>query len=509
MTELLQGGPAVPTRRPVIVIPARFSVGATALRSRAEVAARALVEAVWAAGGEPLIVHPSAPGGSVSVDEVRDRLWMADGVLLPGGGDLAARWSGQDHHETLYDVDEEQDAFDLALASVALADELPLLAVCRGNQVVNVLLGGDLVQDMGETVGDHRHRVHEIEVVDAWPAGGAGRPVPGVLLPPPVPGPARRRAWCPPPWPRTASSRRSCCPNAQAWYLGVQWHPEDLAATDPVAGRHLPAFVDACALALRPPSPRTAGLVRRIVSSPHSPPPRRQWAFHHAERRPGMTGCGCTTSRCRSTATSPDRTRGSTTRSASGGWRCTTGSSRPRPGAAMIGESGGTAGARRRVPPAGHRGHRRHDHGPQHVRPGPRRVARRLLAGLVGRRAAVPPRRLRAHPSRSAHRWRWPAAPPSTSSPTGSSSALEQATEAAAGQDIRLGGGASTVRQFLRAGLVDELHLAIVPILLGSGERLFDDLPALSETLRGRRGRPLAGGRPRPPRPTGMRDPRG
>jgi dihydrofolate reductase len=57
----------------------------------------------------------------------------------------------------------------------------------------------------------------------------------------------------------------------------------------------------------------------------------------------------------------------------------------------------------------------------------------------------------------------------------GIESALAQAFDAAGGQDVRLGGGASTVRQYLRAGLLDELHLAIVPILLGGGERLFDD----------------------------------
>jgi dihydrofolate reductase len=52
-------------------------------------------------------------------------------------------------------------------------------------------------------------------------------------------------------------------------------------------------------------------------------------------------------------------------------------------------------------------------------------------------------------------------------------SALQQAFQAADGQDVRLGGGAATVRDYLREGLVDELHLAIVPVLLGSGERLF------------------------------------
>jgi dihydrofolate reductase len=58
----------------------------------------------------------------------------------------------------------------------------------------------------------------------------------------------------------------------------------------------------------------------------------------------------------------------------------------------------------------------------------------------------------------------------------GIGSALEQAFEAAGGEDVRLGGGARTIQQYLRAGLVDEMHVAIVPVLLGQGERLFDDL---------------------------------
>lgn len=63
----------------------------------------------------------------------------------------------------------------------------------------------------------------------------------------------------------------------------------------------------------------------------------------------------------------------------------------------------------------------------------------------------------------------------------GIQSAYEQARKAANGKDIRLGGGVATVRQYLQAGLVDEMHLAISPILLGSGENLFEgiDLRAL------------------------------
>jgi dihydrofolate reductase len=54
--------------------------------------------------------------------------------------------------------------------------------------------------------------------------------------------------------------------------------------------------------------------------------------------------------------------------------------------------------------------------------------------------------------------------------------ALEQARTAAGGRDVRVGGGVSTIRQYLQAGLIDELHLVMRPVLLGSGEPLLQDL---------------------------------
>ncbi len=54
--------------------------------------------------------------------------------------------------------------------------------------------------------------------------------------------------------------------------------------------------------------------------------------------------------------------------------------------------------------------------------------------------------------------------------------ALKRATEAAAGKDVRLGGGVATIRQYLTAGLIDEMHLAVSPVLLGSGEHLLADI---------------------------------
>lgn len=243
--RLLRVGDRSPqaSRRPLIVVPARFSASASALRYRADVTARALLDAVYAAGGEPLVVHPVAPGAEIDGAEVAQRLWYADGVLLPGGGDLAARWAGQEAHATEYDVDEEQDAFDLALARHALASGLPLLAICRGNQVVNVALGGDLIQDLGERT--HRHVVHEIEVepdavlaglVGARPAiscyhhQGIGRPGAGL----------RAVAHA-----ADGVIEAVELASAHGWYLGVQWHPEDTAATDPAQAALFRAFVDA------------------------------------------------------------------------------------------------------------------------------------------------------------------------------------------------------------------------------------------------------------------------
>jgi putative glutamine amidotransferase len=231
------------SRRPLIVVPARFSASASALRYQADVTARALLDAVYDAGGEPLVVHPVAPGAAVDKAEVAARLWYADGVLLPGGGDLAPRWSGQVAHATDYDVDEEQDAFDLAVARHALASGLPLLAICRGNQVVNVALGGDLIQDLGERT--HRHVVHEISVapdsilaqlvgtspsISCYHHQGIDRPGTGLAA-------VAHSADGVIEAVELASSR--------GWYLGVQWHPEDTAATDPAQASLFRALVEA------------------------------------------------------------------------------------------------------------------------------------------------------------------------------------------------------------------------------------------------------------------------
>lgn len=236
--------------RPTILIPARFSAHAAALRYRADVTATKLAEAVYDAGGEPLTMHPEAPAGwsEEALDAlVRSRLRIADAVVLPGGGDLAAHWSGQDSHDTQYDVDEEQDAFDLAVARVAIEDRIPLLAICRGVQVVNVARGGTLVQDLGETVGaDHRHLVHTVRLEAESPLSelAAGETLTiscyhhqGIAA---LGASLRATAYA-----ADGTIESVALDDHDGWHLGVQWHPEDTADSDPLQARIFRSLVEA------------------------------------------------------------------------------------------------------------------------------------------------------------------------------------------------------------------------------------------------------------------------
>jgi putative glutamine amidotransferase len=232
--------------RPLIIIPARFSAAASALRYRAEVAAAKLLEAVWDAGGEPLVVHPTTLQ-EPQIDMLQPRFWMADGILLPGGGDVSPRWYGQQPHPTLYHVDETQDAFDLALARWAIADKIPLLAICRGSQVVNVALGGTLVQDMTEQIGrTHRKFVHNIELDE-------DSPLREVVTDDRITISCSHHQCIADLGENLAAAAHAADGTIEAvtlddhagWYLGVQWHLEDLADTDPIQQSIFQAFVAA------------------------------------------------------------------------------------------------------------------------------------------------------------------------------------------------------------------------------------------------------------------------
>ncbi|OIJ92669.1 gamma-glutamyl-gamma-aminobutyrate hydrolase family protein [Streptomyces colonosanans] len=217
--------------RPLIAVPARFSATTSALRYAAEVNARALIEAVWRAGGEPATIHPADP----AAEDVAARLARFDGVLLPGGGDIAPRRYGvTDTHDSVYDVDDLQDAFDLEVARTAIASGLPLLAICRGLQIVNVALGGSLEQDMGGPERAHRHIVHPVAIRRGTlleQATGTGKAEASCFHHQRVDRTGGGLAV-------TAHAADDTVeglelPGAAGWFTAVQWHPEDTAHEDP------------------------------------------------------------------------------------------------------------------------------------------------------------------------------------------------------------------------------------------------------------------------------------
>jgi putative glutamine amidotransferase len=142
--------------RPRIAILGRFADGTTVTRSRGIVTARALADAVWTAGGDPLTFLP------VEGSDWSERMAGIDGILMPGGGDLdPSHYATEATSEEVYGVDAVQDAVDFSLVKWAIANAVPLLAVCRGCQLVNVALGGTLIQHMED---DHRHKIHPVQV---------------------------------------------------------------------------------------------------------------------------------------------------------------------------------------------------------------------------------------------------------------------------------------------------------------------------------------------------------
>jgi gamma-glutamyl-gamma-aminobutyrate hydrolase PuuD len=124
------------------------------------------VRSVEAAGGRALLVPPSA-------DAIEETLDALDGLVFSGGADVDPDSYGADAHPETSGTRPERDAGELGLLQAALARDMPVLAVCRGFQIMNVARGGDLVQHLPEVVGHEQHRAvkgvfsdHEVRIDD-------------------------------------------------------------------------------------------------------------------------------------------------------------------------------------------------------------------------------------------------------------------------------------------------------------------------------------------------------
>ncbi|MGY0195532.1 gamma-glutamyl-gamma-aminobutyrate hydrolase family protein [Leptothrix sp. BB-4] len=244
------------SRQPVVLVPAcNRMIGAHPFH----VAGQKYVDAVRLAGALPLVVP------SVTADQLDALLDLADGVLLTGSpSNVHPSHFGEPVHDTSLPLDPARDDWTLPLIPKVLARGMPLFAICRGFQEVNVALGGSLHQAVQEVPGQHDHRAPgdapvEVQYGPSHPvrlcAGGLLERLlgdvadGGDITVNSVHGQGVKRL---------ADGLRveARAPDGlveaftregdAGFLLGVQWHPEWRAADNPVSLQLLQAFGAAC-----------------------------------------------------------------------------------------------------------------------------------------------------------------------------------------------------------------------------------------------------------------------
>lgn len=236
------------SRPPLIGVTTSVTVGKHPERAYVN---SAYLAAIQTAGGLPLPIPPQLDARAR--DEI---LAILDGYLLTGGGDLDPATFNEPPHPTLFEVAPARDRLEIALVGFALKTRKPLLAVCRGIQVLNVALGGSLFQDVASDPGtDIQHQqgkprdepTHPVKVV----AGSRLAQVLGTtdLLVNSMHHQAVKavgRGVVPVAFAPDTLIEGIEIEDDDRFVLGVQWHPEELTERDPSARRLFSALVDAC-----------------------------------------------------------------------------------------------------------------------------------------------------------------------------------------------------------------------------------------------------------------------
>jgi putative glutamine amidotransferase len=208
------------------------------------------VKAVWQGGGNPIIL----PWVSDTPAEILDEI---DGLVLSGGGDIMPSRFGQERHEQTDGIDEARDEFELTLMKAAAERDLPTLAICRGIQVMNVAFGGTLIQHIPDVSTELQHRQDEIDVPREKPSHSVTlENVPNSISE--IIGASELMtnsfhhqsiAEIAPPLRLAGRSDdgiiEAVWHTGMAFGIGVQWHPEGLAATYPEHARLFSALVEA------------------------------------------------------------------------------------------------------------------------------------------------------------------------------------------------------------------------------------------------------------------------
>ena len=130
---------------PLVAVAGRTGAPSRVSRDEVAFAGKRYLTSLLRAGAEPVVVAPQEfPDGAI------DLLSRFDALVLMGGPDVDPALYGQTASAQVYGVSPQQDRFETAMLCGAIANELPVLAVCRGMQLANVVLGGTLVQHLGD-----------------------------------------------------------------------------------------------------------------------------------------------------------------------------------------------------------------------------------------------------------------------------------------------------------------------------------------------------------------------
>jgi putative glutamine amidotransferase len=211
----------------------------------------AYIRAVQAAGGIPVLLTPHF------TTEVQAALWKRlDGLVLTGGGDIEPSRFGEVGHPTVDEVSPARDDLELGLTRRAVAEDVPLFAICRGIQVLNVALGGTLVQDIPSEWPNalaHAQSAPRHEATHAVKIMGEGTHLGRMLGTLEIEVNSlhhqaikrlgdglREVAWAP-----DGIVEGVEIPGDGRFVVGVQWHPEELVTHDQAARNLFEALVDA------------------------------------------------------------------------------------------------------------------------------------------------------------------------------------------------------------------------------------------------------------------------
>lgn len=138
--------------KPIIGVPAQLELVGDTCKNTVN---QAEVAAVIKAGGLPMLIPTREPDLADKYSQ------LIDGLLIPGGPDVAPRFFGEEPLPEMEEADDRLDAAEIVLIKRAVAAGQPMLGICRGAQVINIALGGDIYQDIAKQIDHQTYQHHQ------------------------------------------------------------------------------------------------------------------------------------------------------------------------------------------------------------------------------------------------------------------------------------------------------------------------------------------------------------